>query len=425
MRLRMVGCSHKRATVQVRERLAFSRSQTVEALDAWRELFPGVEAVLLSTCNRVELYTATGDRSPLPATNAAAHFLASCRRIPADWVSRAIDDVEDQHAVRHLFGVAASVDSMVVGEPQILAQVKEAYDLAEQRGTTGPLTHGVFQAAVRTARRVANETTLHRRRVSIPSIAVAEFAMQVFERFDDKRVLVAGAGEMAEETLQHLVDHGARQITITNRNAERAQALAERWDAHAQPWQQLWESMIAADVMVSATGATEPIVSVQDYRQRVAPRRDQRPFFILDVAVPRDIDPQLGEERGIYLYCIDDLAEACERNLAERRRELPVAERIIAQEAEKFVAGAYHRLSGPTIERLRERWQQPKEAELNRLINKLGDLNGSQRQEIAQSFDRLINKLLHTPLESLRDQSLEGPPHGLLDALRRLFRLED
>ena len=222
-------------------------------------------------------------------------------------------------AVQHLFTVAASLDSMVVGEPQILAQVKQAYQLATEEGSTGPLLHAAFQAALKAAKRVAGETTIQQRRVSIPSVAVADFAQQIFERFDDKHTLVIGAGEMAEETLRYLKDQGARDVTVVNRSPERALELAGRWGGRARPWDDLLAAMAEADLVISTTGAEEPIVTLEQFLT-VEPRRHGRPLFILDLAVPRDFDPAIGDRPEVYLYSIDDLREACEREPAPARQ---------------------------------------------------------------------------------------------------------
>ncbi len=330
----------------------------------------------------------------------------------------------DEAAMRHLFGVAASLDSMVLGEPQILAQVKQAYQAASELQSTGPLLHMAFQAAIRVARRVSSETAIHQRRVSIPSVAVADFARQIFERFDDKETLVIGAGEMAEETLRYLRDEGARRITVVNRSFERAIQRARAWQGQARPWEELHSALAAADLVISTTGAGKPVVTLEDFR-RIHAARGQRPLLVLDLAVPRDFDPLIGDRPDVYLYSVDDLQAACQSNRLLRDKELPAAVRIVEQETRRFMADMYHRATGPVIQQLREGWHKPKEDELRRLMNRLPNLDQRAQDEIRQSFDRLVNKLLHPPLESLRDESQNGVPHGLLDALARLFQLRD
>lgn len=271
---------------------------------------------------------------------------------------------------------------------------------------------------------MANETAIHQHRVSIPSVAVADFARQIFERFDDKRILVIGAGEMAEETLRYLKDQGAADITVVNRSPQRAVELARRNNGRARPWEQLFNALTTADVVISTTGAQEPVVTLPQF-SRIATGWDGRPLFILDLAVPRDFEPSIGSFPWVYLYSVDDLRDACRRNRQERDKELPRAMRIIDQETDRFLADLHHRAVGPIIRRLREGFQKPKEDELRRLFHKLPQLDERCRDEIGQSFDRLVNKLLHPPLESLRIESRQGFPDALLHSLARLFQLRD
>lgn len=425
MKLRMVGCSHHQAAAEVRERLAFTPGEAAAALVAWRDVLPGAEGVLLATCNRVEFYAATPSDELPPCPALIARHLADSRLLPIDAVRPFLVTLRDEQVVDHLFRVAASLDSMVLGEPQIVAQVKQAYELARDAESAGPLTHDCFQRALRVAKRVASETDLHRHRVSIPSVAVADFATQIFERFDDKRVLVVGAGEMAEETLRYLVDHGAREPVVVNRSLDRAERLTVSWGGRATTLDRLVDELAEADLVVTATSAGEPILTAEAYRRFVGPRRAERPLFVVDLSMPRDFDPAIGREPGVFLYSIDDLAAACDRNREARRRELPRAERIVAEERERFFVDVRHRVSAPVIARLREGLEGPKRAELERLFHKLPRLDEGARQEIEEFADRLVNKMLHPPMASLRDESRDGSPHGLLRALSRLFRLDD
>jgi glutamyl-tRNA reductase len=332
--------------------------------------------------------------------------------------------LQDDEVVSHLFEVAGSLDSMVVGEPQVLSQVKAAYQLADESGTTGTITHGMFQASLKTAKRIISETEIHRHRVSIPSVAVVDFAMQVFQRLDDKKTLVLGAGEMADETLRYLTGHGAKAITVINRNHDRAETLAQQWHGRSDDWNNRVRHLADADLVVSTTGAPEPIVRLDDYLS-MEPQRKGRPLFVLDLAVPRDFDPAIGKRDGVFLYTIDDLQEACERNRTSRDRELPKAKRIIRQESDRFLREMRHRATGNIIRQLQTGWGEIKDAELARLFSKMPDLTEAEQAEVRYAFDRLINKLLHPPLESLRDEAKQGVPGMLLDALSRLFRLKD
>jgi glutamyl-tRNA reductase len=425
MNLRMIGCTHQSTGLDVRQQLAFDASQTNSALDIWQNRFAAAEFVLLSTCNRVELYAACNGHPTSPGTDQLIDALLEFHQLPRQQVEGQLLTLTDSEVVSHLYRVSASLESMVVGESQILAQVKQAYQSAQDVGSTGPLLHELFQSALHTAKRVSGETGLHKHRVSVPSVAIAELASCVFETFDDKHVLVMGAGEMANETLHYLRDAGDARIHVVNRSPEHGQQLAEKWDGEYHPWDQLWQQLALADLAISTTAATEPIVTAAAFGQRVAPQRQQRPLFVLDLSVPRDFEPAVGDALGVYLYSLDDLDQACQRNRAARAAELPAAEKIVAQETERFATELHRRATAPVITGLRAGFERPKTAELERLFHKLPELDDRSRQEIERFADRLVNKMLHPPLESLRDASQNGTPHGLLDAVRRLFRLED
>jgi glutamyl-tRNA reductase len=424
MKLQMVGCSHHRSPVEVRERLAFTPEQTRDALVCFRRQFPQTEAVLLSTCNRVEIYTASESDECCPSHEQVVEFLARYHGLNPAEIFDDLFERTGEDAVRHLFTVAASLDSMVVGEAQILSQVKQAYDVAADGQAAGTLTHAAFQAALRVARRVARETAINQSRVSVASVAVADFTPAVFDRLDDKKVLVIGAGEMGEETLTYLQAEGARDITVVNRNAARAEKLARDFHGKAAPWDSLLDHLAQSDLVVSTTGAREPVVTLADFQQ-IEKQREQRNLLILDLAMPRDFDPEIGDCIGVYLYAIDDLRKVCEENRKAREKEWPKAQRIIEEETARFMAEWRHRATGPTIRRLRERSEEIKQEELARLLNKVSDLDERSRREIILSFDRLVNKLLHPPLKSLREEAEQGAPHGLLEALKQLFHLKD
>jgi len=420
--LALVGATHRNVPLEIRERLAFSAEQAHTALAAFRDRFPGREAVLLSTCNRVELYVAGDHDTPAPTARDLVAFLAECRDLDSSMLEGVLARQADEAVVRHLFAVASGLDSMVLGEPQILGQVKGAWSLARDIGTSGPLTGGMFQAALRTAKRIATETSLGRERTSIPSVAVADFAAGVFERFDDKRILLVGAGKMAAETLRYLREAGAKDVTVVNRTASRAVELAARLGARPGSFAELAAELAAADLVVSTTGASEPVVSLGLY-ERVEPERDGRPLVVLDLAVPRDFDPRIGERPGVWLYSVDDLAAACDANRQSRKREMPAAIAIVEDETLRFMTDVHHRTTAPVIEQLKAGWSETGEAELERLFRRLPDLREAERAEIRQAFERYAAKLLHPPLVSLRSESQAGPPHGLLDALKRLFQL--
>ncbi len=421
MNLQLVGCSHHHSSVAVREQLAFTETQVKPFLECFRQQFPKSEAVLLSTCNRTEFYAACQQRELLPSPDEMVAFLADHRGLKATDIQESLFTHQNRHAVRHLFSVAASLDSMVVGETQILSQVKRAYQLAVESNESVSLTHFVFQSAIRVARRVSNETDIHSSRVSVPSVAIGVLARQIFERLDNKRILIIGAGEMAEETLRYVQDDGGRDIVVVNRTRSNADELAEKCNGRAADWSELNSLLKDADLIVSTTGATEPVVSCDVFRE-VERTRKQKPLFILDLAVPRDFEPAIGDFLNVYLYTLDDLQRECERNRKLRNSQFMKAETILEQETDQFFVEINRRSSGATIARLKQQADEVKQAELKRLMNKL-DLEPASQREVEQSFNRLVNKLLHPPLKSLRDHSENGTHHGLLDALKRLFQL--
>lgn len=425
MNLQVVYCSHQTADLGVRERLAFSSEELLSrAYTRLRSDFPDSELVVLSTCNRVELYTAQESPDTAPSHEQLAAFLSEFHGIPISLFFDVLPEATGPEAVKHLFQVASGLDSMVVGEPQIVSQVKEAYRVAEINEGCGPLTNALFQQAIRVSKRVRTETKLAEGRISIASVAVGDFAKGIFDRFDDKRVVVIGAGEMAEETLRYLKDEGVDDIMVVNRNPQRAAQLAADWGGSARDFEQLDRWMSEADVIVSTTGAERPIVDERRLKQaRVA--SGGKPVFILDLGAPRDFDPACGGLDDVFLYDIDALEATCEANRSARSAQIGKGQEIIAEETERFLQEVYHRATGPIIKRLREEWHAVREEEVGRLFGKLGNLTDADREAIERSIERIVNKLLHPPLETLRDQAREGTPHGLLDALKRLFHLRD
>ena len=421
MLVQVVGCSHRGASIELRERLAFSPDEVREALDQWRRVFPGVEAVLLSTCNRVEIYAAT-ENQPEPSLDQIVSFLARFHDIEPAEVAERLCRHTDEAAVR----------TPVLGDRGIgqhgarrVANTSpgERRPIRWPRSRTPPARCCMRRSNRRCVRR--SESPLKRPSIGGTSACPAwrwpTSPGAIFERFDDKRALVIGAGEMADETLYHLRSEGVRQVTVVNRSFARAAELAEHWGGEPRRWDELPSAIADADLIVSATGADEAVVGDDMF----AEIETHRPLVIIDLAVPRDFDPAIGRRADVYLYSIDDLQAVCEENRRRRDKELPAAMRVVEQETGRFMAEMYHRAIGPVIERLKVGWQKPKEDELARLLGRLPALDERDREEVRRSFDRLVNKLLHPPLESLRDESRQGVPRGLLDALARLFQLKD
>lgn len=420
MNLQVIGCSHHHSSLAVRERLAFTDQQAVHLLNSFYIRFPESEAVLLSTCNRTEFYVAGKERARLPSRPEMVTLLSEHRELDPNDLESELFMHQDRTAVRHLFSVASSLDSMVIGETQILGQVKKAYQLATELNPTGKITHHVFQSAIRVARRIANDTEIHSDQLSVPSVAAGTFAKQIFQRLDDKQILIIGAGKMAVETLRYFVAEGVQNFTVVNRTRANAEALARRFDGRSEAWELLDSLLISADFIVCTSGAPQLVLTNQSF-DRIERARDHRPLLMLDLAVPRNIDPAIGNRSNVYLCTLDDLRLECVTDLRGCNSRFRKAEMILDEETNRFFCELSQRSSSNTISQLKQQAEEVKLAELKRLFNKV-ELDENQQAEIEQSFNRLVNKILHPPLKTIRDDEANL---GLVDALKRLFQLKD
>jgi glutamyl-tRNA reductase len=425
VRIVLVGCSHRSAPVAIRERLAFDSAKRGAALAAFAELFGNIEAVLLSTCNRVELVAAGEHATTALNLPTLAEFLSEFHGLPAADLEKYLYCHVDQDAVRHLFKVAGSLDSLVPGESQILAQVREAYRSACDCGLTGPVTNALFQRAIAVGKRIHSTTEIARKKVSVSSVAV-EFACEVFQadQFPQKTVLVIGAGKMGELTLEHLRELRPGRILVTNRTAQKAADAAARWGGHAVPFERLTDWLVEADLVLATTGSPEPLVERAGFAE-IMRRRENRPVFIVDIAVPRDFAPDIGDLDNVYLYNIDDLERERAKNLKAREREMVKANAIIERETDEFLIALRHqRHAGPVITQLRQEWDARRQVELERLYAARPGLTAEDREAIARALERFQNQLLHQPVSALKSAAENGHHHlGLLDALKRLFRI--
>lgn len=422
MNVLVISCNHHKAGVQLRERLAFPNAEKLQqAYTQWRLVHPDSELVVLSTCNRVEIYAADEQDETGVSFDDITRFISQFHNVPTDEFVDSVLAQSGIDAVSHLFQVACSIDSMVLGEPQIVNQVKEAYRVAQEHDACGPLTNVLFQHALRVSAQVRTETGLADGRVSIASVAVGDFGKSIFSRFDNKTILVIGAGEMAEETLTYLQSEGACRIVVVNRNRDRAERLAAQFRGEAVDYATLDDWLSKADVIVSTTGASETLISRARFAAARA-RSHRQPVFILDLAAPRDFDPDSATvDDNVFLYDIDALQETCNRNRMAREAEVQKAMAIIANQTQTFMQEIYHRATGPVIHRLREHWHEISRGELDRLYRKIPTLDDPQRQAIEATIQRIVNKLLHPPLEALKDEAKAGTPESLIHALRRLF----
>lgn len=428
MRLLVVGLNHKTAPLEVRETLAFNGETLTAALTALKQKFPNAEAVLLSTCNRVELYVAR----PLaaePSVEHVANFLAEVRGLAAGELHPHLYHHEDRAAVEHLFAVAASLDSMVLGETQILAQVKQAYHAAVACGAVGEtpgspkIVHTLFQRAIAAAKDVHEKTQLSSGRLSIASVAV-DLARSVFDRFDDKTIVCVGAGKMATLVLTHLRELSPRRLVITNRSLPRAQALAEQFAGAAQEFAALGELLVEADIVLTSTGAPEAIITEPMFRSLLR-KRAYRPIVMIDIAVPRDVAEAVGELANVYLYNIDDLQEVANANRGKRDAQLAESTAILTRHVEDFLQWFAARDVGPVVRALFAQANGVAQGELDTLFARFPALDPQQRAAIEKMTHRLVGKLLHRPVTQITQQTESTARPFLVAAIRKLFGLSE
>ena len=423
MNLRAIGCNVATAPVELREKLAFDDATLRAALAELTARY-GVEAAILGTCNRVELYLARPETGAPVHAPLVAEFLAETHGIRPDSIQPHLYEHADADAVRHLFRVASGLDSVVIGEDQIAGQVKEAFEASQKVEASGSLLNALFPAALRVSKRVRTETGLGHGQVSVASAAIA-YLRAVFETFTDKTVLVIGAGEMAQLTLTHLKELHPANLLVTNRTAEKAVSLAAENGGQAMPWDQLDDALVRADIVLSTTDAPEPIVTRRRFNEKVLSKRGRRKMVIFDMAVPRDFDPRIDDGDRVSLFNVDDLNRVRDEQLAERRTHVGGAEAIVSAEVAKFVQDWNRRKDGPMIGKLTEEVDRLRDAVLAPLLEKLnGRLTAADREYIEGAFRLFQSRLLHGPIAALRESS--GEAHGitLREALMKLFWLK-
>jgi glutamyl-tRNA reductase len=421
MRTFVIGCNHKTAPVEVREKLAFDDRRCAEALQAFRAAFPKAETVILSTCNRTELYLTRPLQAP-PRLHEAIEFLARQQGLDSREFASSLYFYEDSEAIRHLFRVVSSLDSMVIGESQILGQAKHALDLAREEETVNAQIEALFQQAFGVAKQVHTQTRIASGHVSVGSVAL-DFARQIFTRFDDKVVLMIGAGEMGELTLKHLLDHQPRRALVTNRTAARAQDVAGRLGVEARPYEKLSDLLVEADVVLTCTGAAQPILTA-DTCADLPRRRKYRPLLMIDMAVPRDIEESVGRLESMFVYNIDDLQRITEEHWEARRSKIGEGEQIVQDRVAEFVLERARRDVGPVVTELREHLHAIGQGELQWLTPKLKEASTRERELIEQTIRRVINKILHQPVKTLNDKGAEGRGQIYAETARKLFGLD-
>lgn len=418
MRLFVVGLSHRTAPVALRERVDFARGGLDAALQALSACGACRESVVLSTCNRAEIY-AVGDGEE--DAQAVSRFFSEYHHLDHEQVAEHLYIFNGAEAARHLFRVSAGLDSLVVGEPQILGQVKAAYATASELPFTGPLLNRLFHSAFGVGKRVRSETGLGEGAVSV-SYAAISLARKIFGDLSGLGVLVLGAGEMAKLTAIHLQAQQVRQVTIASRTQAAAERLAGELGAAAIPWENLDKALASADVIVTATGAHEPVLTRARVEEVMRPRRS-RPLFIIDIAMPRDVEAGVGNLDQVFLYNIDDLQTIVKENLARRSAELEDAESIVAAEVARFTGWMQSRDIIPTVVALRQRFENIRQSELRRLEPKLSALPPEARARVDEITRLIVEKLLLTPTEQLKAVTDETTVATYADALNQLFAL--
>lgn len=417
----VVGVSWRTAPVSVRERLAFSDGELEQALGELLSSPELREAVVLSTCNRVEIYGASVAEETSSAAAVTRNFLARSRGVSAEGLAEHLYERSGDDAIRHLFSVAGAVDSMVIGESQILGQLKDAYGAAVQAGAAGTLLGRSMDKAFSVAKRVRSETAISRGSANVSTVAV-DLAKQVFGELDGKRVLVVGAGKMSALAARHLRGSGATHIYVVNRASERAEQLAAEVDGIARAWSELESLLTEVDVIVSSTGSRQPILTHKKVKSAMKARR-WRPLLVVDIAVPRDAETKVGKIDGVYLFDIDDLEKAVAENLRERRKEADQAAVIIESEVAEHRRWLLSQKVVPTIRSLRALYHRIATEEAERCIRSLSKAGPTEiDQAIRRMSTLLVNKLLHAPLSALKSGESDNI-EALVDAANRLFAL--
>jgi len=415
----LLGVSHRTAPVDLRERLDFSSGDLSAAAEQIAARSSMSESVVLSTCNRSEIYVASSD--PARAREELVAFLSDYHHVPTQAFQPHLFALENSAAVAHLFRVAAGLDSLVVGEPQILGQVKDAYQTAADKRCVGPVLNNVFRWSFGVGKRVRTETALGEGAVSVSFAAVA-LARKIFGRLNGRRVLVIGAGEISSLTAQHLRAQGVGDIVITSRTHAHAEALAAEVGGVAVPWDGIVSALGAADIVITATGSQRPIITRAHLD--AAGHRRSAALFIIDIAVPRDVDPAVGEIEQVFLYNIDDLQSIVEENLSKRAAEVERAESIVNEEVTRFMAWQRSRSAVPTIVALRQRFEAIRVSELQRLEGKLGALSPEARARVDDVTRLIVEKLLIEPTEQLKALPDEETQAAYTEAINRLFKLQ-
>jgi glutamyl-tRNA reductase len=415
----LIGVNHRTAPVEVREQFAIPDGRLPEAIKALTSCAGVEEGMIVSTCNRVEILARTTDGGAR-----LDEFFHEFYGFDPEKYQAHLYEHRDRDAVRHVFRVASSLDSMIVGEPQILGQVKEAYATARAVGAVNSQLDALLTRAFAVAKRVRNETAVATSAVSVASVAV-DLAKKIFGNLQGKSIYLVGAGKMSELAARHLLAHGAEKIYVSNRTYDRAVALAKKFNGEALPFDQLYETVSRADIVISSTGAPHAIFR-KEHGERFLSRRRNRPMFFIDIAVPRDVDPEMNKLDGIFVYDIDDLQQVVTSHVADRRVEADHAEAIVQLEVDKFQARLLTLDVVPTIVSLQEHLETVRQAEIDRVRGRLGTLSPEQELAVEALTRGIVNKIMHTPITTLKSAARESSEATtVIDLVRRLFGLRE
>ncbi len=421
MKFLVAGLNHRTAPVEVRERVAFEESALGEALDSLRRCPGLLEGMILSTCNRVEIAITSDEESDPEDT--VEQFLSQTRQVQRDWVAPYLYRHSGQDAIRHLFRVASSLDSMVIGEPQILGQLKQAYAAAKEHGAVSGFLDLVITRAFSVAKRVRTETDIGQSAVSI-SYAAVDLAREIFGSLKERKVLLIGAGKMSELAARHLHRSGASNISVTNRTRERAEEMAQIFGGRIVEYDRFQQSLPEMDIIITSSGAPHYILRREDMK-RVIEARKNKPVFIIDIAVPRNVEPAINELDNVFLYDIDDLQRVVNENMKGRLKMAEEAEQIVAEEVERMMSRLKAREIAPMIVSLQEQLEQVRVGEIERVRGKLGKLTPEQEEAINALTRGIVNKIAHGPISELRRQAAQPEGHHFVSVIRRVFRLGD
>jgi glutamyl-tRNA reductase len=417
MKTVVIGLNHKTADVDLREKLAFNGPKLEEGIRQIRELPEIKETVIISTCNRVEIYLTVKDVGK--AFEAIKDFFVRFFEIRRESLDNALYLYDDMQAVRHIFRVSSSLDSMVVGEPQILGQLKDAFEFALERKTTGVLLNRLLKKSISVAKRIRTETKIAENAVSI-SFAAVELAKKIFDDLPEKTFMLLGAGEMAELAAKHMINSGVTNIVIANRTFETGCNLAKEFNGRAILFEDYLKELVHADILICSTGA-QKYVLMKDQMQKVMKERKNRPVFIIDISVPRNIDPEINDMNNVYLYDVDDLRGVVDTNILERQKEAKKAEDIIEEEIETFKKWLSSLDSVPTVIALREKAEAIKKEEIEKLLNRLPEIGEKEKKAIEGLASSIVNKLIHAPTVALREDSEDKDI--MIATIKRLYGL--